>query len=219
MERLGPLVRPEVRRGGALLVIGSLQFIVAMVIAQLAYPHYSDLSNYISDLGAHTATASSPLAWLFNGSICLLGVLGIVGTYLIRTAFPNRTTARAGLGCLMVAEVTAFLVGVFPEQTPHNVHAIVSSVTFVFAGLALLILGFAMFRDTRWDGYRGYTFLSGVVTFAAIALFQANVGGAGYQGLLERIVVAPILLWAILAGLHLGQMPTFAPAKVTARSD
>src|SRR5579871_5372323 len=192
MERLGPLVRPEVRRGGALLVVGSLQFIVAMVVVQLAYPHYSDLSNYISDLGAHTSTASSPLAWLFNGSICVLGILGIVGTYLMRTAFPNRTTSRIGLGLLMVAEVFAFLVGVFPEQTPGNVHTDVSSVTFVASGLALLVLGFAMFRDTRWDGYRGYTFFSGVVT--------------------------PILLWAIVAGLHLAQMPTFAPAKVSAPS-
>jgi hypothetical membrane protein len=215
MERLGPLVRPEVRYGGALLILGTAQFIVAMVIVQLNYPGYSDFSNYISDLGATTATASSPLAWLFNGSICLLGILGVIGTYLIRSAFPNRTTARAGLGCLVIAEVSAFLVGVFPEQTPHNIHTIVSSVTFVFAGLALLILGFAMFRDTRWDGYRGYTFFSGIVTFVAIALFQANVGGAGYQGLLERVIVAPILLWAILAGLHLVQMPTFAPAKVS----
>lgn len=219
MERLGPLVRPEVRQGGALLALGSVQFIAAMIVAQLAYPHYSDFSNYISDLGAHTSTASSPLAWLFNGSICLLGILGVVGTYLIRTAFPNRTTARVGLAFLMVAEVFAFLVGVFPEQTPHNIHTDVSSVTFVAAGLALLVLGFAMFRDTRWDGYRGYTFFSGVVTFVAIVLFQANVGGAGYQGFLERIIVAPILLWAILAGVHLAQMPTFAPAKVTPSSD
>jgi hypothetical membrane protein len=214
MERLGPLVRPEVRRGGALLAIGSIQFIAAMIIAQLAYPHYSDLSNYISDLGAHTATASSPLAWLFNGSICLLGILGVAGTILIRSAFPNRSTARVGLGLLVIAEAAAFLVGVFPEQTPHNLHSDVSSVTFVATGLALLVLGFAMFRDTRWDGYRAYTFFSGVITFVAIAMFSTNVGGAGYQGLWERVIVAPILLWAILAGYHLVQMPTFAPAKV-----
>jgi hypothetical membrane protein len=219
MERLGPLVRPEVRRGGALLIAGSLQFIVAMVAVQLAYPGYSDLSNYISDLGAHTATVNSPLAWVFNGSICLLGILGVAGTYLIRSAFPRKTTARAGLGCLIIAEVSAFLVGVFPEQSAHDLHGIVSSVTFLFAGLALLILGFAMFRDTRWDGYRGYTFFSGIVTFVAIVLFQENVGGAGVQGLLERIIVAPILLWGILAGWHLAQMPTFAPAKVTTSSD
>ena len=218
MERLGPLVRPEVR-GGSLLVIGSLQFIVVMVVAQLAYPHYSDLSNYISDLGAHTFTASSPLAWLFNGSLWILGILGIAGTYLIRTAFPNRTTARVGLGLLMIADLFALLVGVFPEQTPNNIHSDVSSVAFLAAGLALLVLGFAMFRDTRWDGYRGYTFLSGIVMFVAIVLSRANIGGAGYQGLLERVIVAPILLWGILAGLHLAQMPTFAPAKVAGASD
>jgi hypothetical membrane protein len=219
MERLGPLVRPEVRWGGGLLVFGSLQFIVAMIIAQLAYPNYSDLRNYISDLGAHTATAQSPLAWLFNGSICLLGIVGVIGTWEIRSAFPNRTSARVGLACLVVAEVAAFLVGVFPEQTLHNIHTIVSSITFIFAGLALVVLALAMFRDTRWDGFRGYTFFSGIVTFVAIVLFQEGVGGAAYQGLLERIIVAPILLWAIVAGLHLAQMPTFAPAKIRPASD
>jgi hypothetical membrane protein len=214
VPRLGPLVRREVRLGGALLIVGSLQFLVAMLVVQLDWPghSYSDVANYVSDLGG----PQSPLPGVFNHSIQLLGVLGVVGTLLIRSAFPPKTGTRVGLFFLLVAEVFAFLVGTFPEGTGSigstSIHTLVSSVTFVASALALLALGFAMLRDTRWDGYRAYTFFSGVVTWVGIALFAANVGGSGVQGALERVIIAPILLWAILAGLHLARMRTFAPS-------
>ena len=38
--------------GRLLLVIGSLQFIIAMLVAEQLYPGYNPLHNYISDLGA-----------------------------------------------------------------------------------------------------------------------------------------------------------------------
>ena len=213
VPRLGPLVRRGVRYGGALLVIASLQFLAAMAIVQLDWPGhgYSDVSNYISDLGG----PQSPLPGVFNHSIQLLGVLGAAGTVLMRSAFPPKRAAKAGLFLLVVAEVAAFLVGTFPEGSvagTTDLHGLWSSITFLASALALLALGMAMLRDTRWDGYRAYTFLSGVVTVVAIVLFVENVGGAGVQGALERVVVAPILLWAILAGLHLVRMRTFAPS-------
>lgn len=212
MTRLGPLVTGSAKTGGALLALGSAQFVVAMVLVQWRYPGYTDLGNYISDLGG----PSSPWAVVFNGSLVALGLIGILGTLLIRGAFPSKRLPRLGLGFLLLAEFAAILIGIFHETNDGDwqdrVHTIVSAVTFLSSGFALLFLGVGTFRDTRWDGYRGYTFLSGIFTLASIALFEVNPGN-GLVGLWERLVVAPILLWAILAGQHLIRLPSFAPTR------
>jgi hypothetical membrane protein len=211
----GPLVRRSARWGGAMLLVGSVQFVAAMAVVQLKYPGYSDTGNYVSDLGS----SMSPWAWLFNDSIRLLGLLGILGTLLIRTAFASKTTTHVGLGALVVAELGAIAVGTFPEGSSWpfaGVHSAVSLITFVGSAVGLLFLALAMSRDTRWQGLRAYTFLSGVLTLVAIALFaDGTYLGIGPGGM-ERIVIAPILLWAVVAGVHLARLPVYDPATVSA---
>ncbi|MCI4327877.1 MAG: DUF998 domain-containing protein [Thermoplasmata archaeon] len=214
MTTFGPLVRRSARLGGILLAAGSVQFVLAMVVVQLKYPGYSDTGNYISDLGS----SMSPSAWLFNDSIRLLGLLGIVGTILIRTAFARKTTTHIGLAALLVAELGAIGVGTFPENSTwpfSGIHSVVSLVTFLGAGLALVFLALAMSRDTRWAGLRFYSFLSGVITLVAIPLFvSGRYLGIGPGGM-ERVVVAPILLWAVVVGVHLARLPVYDPASAT----
>jgi hypothetical membrane protein len=214
MARFGPLVPRTARLGGALLAIGSLQFVAAMVVVQWKYPGYSDLGNLISDLGG----PGSAWSWLFNDSVRILAVFGFLGTVLARTAFPAKKLARAGIVLLLIATVFAFLVGTFPETNlgdrQDTIHSAVVGITFITSGLALSALGIGTFRDTRWDGYRTYTFVSGLVTLIAIALLKTDPGGTGFLGLWERLVVAPVLLWAILAGTHLVRLPAFAPSTV-----
>ncbi len=211
MTTFGPLVRRSARLGGLLLAAGSVQFVAAMIVVQLYYPGYSDTGNYISDLGS----SMSPWAWLFNDSIRLLGLLGILGTVLVRTAFASKTTTHVGLGALLVAELGAIAVGTFPEGSSwpfSGIHSVVSLVTFLGSAVALLFLALAMSRDTRWQGLRAYTFLSGVVTLVAIGLFASGHSFALGPGGMERLVVAPILLWAVLAGVHLARLSVYEPA-------
>jgi hypothetical membrane protein len=207
------MVPRTARFGGLLFLLGSLQFVAAMVVVQALYPGYTDFGNYVSDLGS----SHSPWAWLFNGSIRLLGVLGFLGTLLIRTAIPSRTSGRVGLGFLLIASVGAFLVGTFPEGSTElggNIHSVVSAVTFIGSGVGLLALGPAMLRDTRWEGFRGYTFLSGIVTLVALALFLASVYPGIGPGGMERLIIAPILLWAMVAGVHLLKLQPYSGVRL-----
>jgi hypothetical membrane protein len=206
----GPLVRRSARLGGALLMVGSVQFVAAMIAVQLKYPGYSDTGNYVSDLGS----SMSPWATVFNVSIRVLGLLGIVGTLLIRSAFGSKTTTHVGIGALLVAELGAIAVGLFPENSTwpfSGVHSVVSLVTFVGSGVALVFLALAMSRDTRWQGLRFYTFLSGVVTLTALVLFASGTYLGIGPGGMERVLIAPILLWAIVVGVHLGRLRVYAP--------
>ncbi len=216
MTRPGALVHRSAHAGGLLLLVGSAQFVVAMIVVQIAYPRYSDLANFVSDLGnSHL----SPWAALFNGSIETLGVLGFLGALLIGSAFVPGTASRIGRGALAVTTLFALLVGVFPENSPElggRIHGLVSDGTFLAAGAALLFLGSAMLGDPRWEVYAFYTLASGIATFLAIALFELN-SNPMVNGLIERIVIAPILLWAILAGAHIARLPGYARSPLRPR--
>jgi len=226
-ERLGPLVHRSVHHGAILLLVGAIEFIVGMAVTQIGYgSSYSLTQNYISDLGAtkcgvfHGATslvghyACSPWHVVFNASIVILGILLVLAAILIRTAFPARRSRTIGLALLVLAGFGAMGVGFSPEDVDIVVHSASAFLSFAGGGIALIVLGFAMLRDTRWDGYRAYTMLSGLVALVALVLFVAKSYGPLGVGGMERLIVAPILLWAIVVGIHLVRIPTFAPREI-----
>jgi hypothetical membrane protein len=222
-ERYGPLVHRSVRHGAYLYIGGVLIFVAAMIITQIGYTgtSYSLSANYISDLGAaHCGVyhsdifVCSPWHDVFNVGIILMGLMLIFGTILMRTAYPARGSRTLGLALLVIAGFGAIGVGLSPEDVNLTVHSLSAATAFILGNLALIVLAFAMFRDTRWDGYRAYTLFSGLVGLIAFVLFYTKVYGPLGVGGMERLIVAPLLLWAVLVGIHLARIPTFAPAGV-----
>jgi hypothetical membrane protein len=207
--RLGPLVHRTVHHGAALWVAATVQFVAAMIAVQLRWGRsYSLSGNYISDLGN---TALSPWHDVFNASVIVFGLLVVLGAIMVKSAFPSRRSATIGLTFVALAGIGAIGVGASPENvSPTVAHSIFSLIAFVFAGLALIVLGVAMFRDTRWDGYRAYTMFSGLVVLVALSLFVADIYPGLGPGGMERLIVAPALLWAVVAGVHLLRVPTYA---------
>jgi hypothetical membrane protein len=215
--RYGPLVHRSVRHGAIVWIVAVLQFVAAMIVTQLKFANYSLTKNLISDLGANTCGTfsgryvCSPWYYVFDASVVILGILVIVGVILIRTAFPARGTRTVGLGLLAIAQIGAIGVGLSPETYNPTIHAFSAALAFVGANLALLVLGIAMFRDTRWDGYRAYTMLSGLVGLIAFGLFATGADGPLGAGGMERLIIAPLLLWTLVVGIHLVRIPTYAP--------
>jgi hypothetical membrane protein len=233
-ERMGPLVHRAVRHGAILLILGAVAFLIGNIVAQLLwnssapYGSYSLLHNYISDLGAvncgpwpsssTTHFVCSPGHDIFNASVIVMGLLLIGAVILLRTAFPPRRSSMIGLGFLALAGIGAIGVGLSPEDVNITVHSASALVAFLFGNLALCVLGFAMFRDTRWDGYRAYTLFSGIVGLVALGLFVAGAWGPLGLGGMERLIVAPLVLWAFVAGIHLVRIPTYAPSGLRTSS-
>jgi len=223
-RRLGPLVPRAVRPGAYLLILGSIEFILAMAITQLGWTvPYSLLTNYISDLGAvhcgfwpagSAHYVCSPWHLVFNIGIILLGVLLFFGVLLIQNAFRPGLMRTLGLTFLILSAIGAIGVGLSPEDVNLTIHSISALVAFVFGNLGMIVLGFAMFRDTRWDGFRGYSILSGLVGFVGLLLYLTKTYGPLGLGGSERLIVAPVLLWAIVVGLHLARIPTYAPGRI-----
>jgi hypothetical membrane protein len=203
--------------GAVFMIAGVLEFLVGMAWAQYLYPasDYSLTQNLISDLGCCGGSAH---ALVFNLSVRILGIAAIGAAILIRSAFPSKASARIGIISLALAGLFACLVGLFPEDAPYlsgNIHATVTVFAFFFSGLALVFLALGMVRDTRWHGFRAYTFFSGIFTWVAMGLFQEGIYLGIGPGGMERAVVAPILLWGVLAGVHLLRLPRYVPQSVS----
>ena len=212
--------------GGLLIAVGAVQFVVANAWVQTRYAGYSLLTNYISDLGN---TSTSPLHIVFNISIILLGVLAFVGILLAWGGFPRGgsrvvglfllliasvAAILVGLFLLLIASVAAILVGLFPENVNGTVHDTASLLVFLPAGLALVIVSNGMKPGTMWFGYRAFTLILGLVVLFSLAYYAPTqtFSTTWDPGLIERLIVYPILLWAVVVGIHLARMPRFSPS-------
>ncbi|MFY9717404.1 MAG: DUF998 domain-containing protein [Thermoplasmata archaeon] len=222
--RLGPLVHRSVHHAAIVWLIAAVQFVVVMGVVELRWTTpYSLSKNVISDLGntgcgawpnATSPYVCSPWHVVFNASIIVLGLLAILGVLLIRSAFPDRSSRSIGLGLLVLTGIGAIGVGLSPENVNLQVHSISALLSFAAGNLALIVLGFAMFRDTRWDGYRSYTLFSGLIGVIALLLFVAKIYAGLGMGGMERLIVAPLLLWLVIVSIHLLRVAAYAPRIV-----
>ncbi|MGA8303483.1 MAG: DUF998 domain-containing protein [Thermoplasmata archaeon] len=192
--------------GAGLIALAVVQFTVAMIVVQLRYPGYSDLANYISDLGN---TATSPWYGVFNVSIILLGVLAFAGILLAWNGFPSGVARAVGLSLLLVASVGAILVGYFPENVNPTVHRLASLTVFGPGGVALILVASGLRPGTTWHWLRWISVVLGLVTLVSLAYYVPTqaVNSTWDPGLVERFIVAPILIWGVLAAVNLNRLP------------
>jgi len=183
---------------GLLVFVGGVQCVLGIIIAEALYPGYSTSENWISDLGI------GPSALIFNSSVFLLGVLGIIGTYFIHRVFNSRLFSIL----LAIANMSAIGVGLFTEDF-GIVHTIFAVILFLFIGLTA-ILSYKLQKPPL--SY--LSVLLGALALLAIVL----VGSETYLGLgkggMERMIAYPALLWVIGFGAYLiGSSDTSEVAK------
>lgn len=166
---------------GLLLFIGVAQFLLFMDIATYLYPEYSVAENYISGLGV------GPSAFLFNSSIIMLGIFGVVGTYLLYKSGVDRVF----IFILLMASVGAAGVGVLPENM-GILHIIPSFITFLFSGLGAIY----SFRVDA-SKLRYIWPVMGLISLAALILFASKSYLGLGKGGMERMIVYPVFVWLL----------------------
>jgi len=195
------------KTSGVLLFVGSAQFIIGLTVAEALYPAYSVSQNYISDLGATcraTCQVVQPTATIFNSSVFLLGVFGILCAVCIWQGFRGRILSVF----IGLTSFGAMGVGLFPE-TAGLIHHIVSLITFLFAGLSAI----ASFRMQRTP-LNYFSVLLGAMTLVSLTLYISNVFLGLGQGGMERMIVYPALIWAAGFGASLFASSSGSSAKV-----
>jgi len=172
---------------GALLFVGSAQFLLGLIIAEILFPGYNVSKNFISDLGV------GPTSLIFNSSVFLLGAFVVAAAYFIHRGFGSRLLSvlftLTGLG--------AMGVGLFPETT-GIIHVISALITFGFGGLSAI-----MSYKLQKPPLSYFSVLLGALSLVAIALFGSGTFLGLGNGGMERMVAYPILIWAVGFGGYL----------------
>ena len=182
-------------------------FLVQIVVASAWHPAYNWATNLISDLG-NTACGTyanrfvcSPQHGLMNASFILLGLTMATGALLIYQEFQETKLSLVGFTLMGLAGVGSMLVGAFPENTVASAHFGGAILALVVGNLSIVLLSFGL-RKVQ-SAFKIYSFISGIVSLAAVVLFELGVDFGLGQGTIERIVSYPQTLWLIIFGLYM----------------
>lgn len=193
---------------GPIIWLLSAQYFAAQIIVASSWPRgYSWANNLISDLG-NTACEQygdkfvcSPYHVLMNGSFILLGLIMALGSLLIYQEFKKSRGTLLGFGLMALAGLGTILVGAFPENTIGALHGIGATLGLVVGNISLVVLAFTLKRVHK--SLRIYTFITGIFTLSAFALFYFAINFGLGQGTIERLVSYPQTLWLILFGIYM----------------
>lgn len=131
----GSIFRPEkdyYKIAGIILIVGCIQFLLAVNFAQTQFPGYSSTKNTLSTLGGSVPIVE-PSAIIFNIGVILFGILSLTATYLILKSGGCRLFSS----CLIISSIGAIGVGLFPQYT-GNIHALFALMAFFFGSLATI---------------------------------------------------------------------------------
>lgn len=193
---------------GPLIWILSVQYFAVQFYVASRWPvPFKYDEHLISDLG-NTACGvysdrlvCSPDYALMNWSFIMLGITMALGALFIYQGFRKTRATFIGFILMALAGFGTFLVGMFPENTIGWAHALGAALALGVGNLSLLFLAFGL-RQVR-QGFRLYTFSSGMLSLIVLGLFVFNINFGLGQGTMERIVSYPQTAWLILLGLHM----------------
>jgi len=180
-------------------VVAPILFTAVVAVLSLLRPGYSQVSDFVSDLGV------GPNAVVQNASFVVFGLLvvGLAAALLTSVPAPRRTAFVAGVGLTVVFGLGVLLAGVFPEDyAGGGAHTDVSSIAFLASILAALLVGWGVRRaGTAWSRFGAYSVVSGLVAFALLIVFGIATGGP-YQGAAQRAFIAVPWIWVGATGLQ-----------------
>ncbi len=199
----GSIFRPKkdyYKIAGIILIIGAIQFLLAVNLAETQFPGYNTAKNVLSDLGG-SIPLHEPSAIIFNLSVIILGILSLAAVYLILKSGGCRLFSS----CLAVSAVCAIGVGLFPEYT-GSAHVLFAVLTFLFGSLATIFsyrLGLNI-PMAIVSMILGFISLLTILSFLILGTGASNpliaylgVGGA------ERFIAYPNLFYLIALGGYL----------------
>ena len=131
----GSIFRPETnyyKSAGIILMVACLQFFLVVNLVETQFPDYSAAANTLTDIGG-TMPLVEPSFTIFNISVFLLGVLGLITVYLVLKSGGCRLFSS----CLALFSLGAMGVALVPASM-GSWHVFSTSLMMLFGTLAVL---------------------------------------------------------------------------------
>jgi hypothetical membrane protein len=227
-----PLLPDAARRRTWLLawavILAQVVFVGGWVLAGALEPRYSQVRQYISELGRRGA--ANP--WIFTIFVGIWGLGFVVLAVALLPALRTRPWPLAMPLFFVLAGVCAILVGRLQMDCSPTVSAVCRSreaadalswhhyahewVSFAIK-VSLLLTGFA-FARSAWPSRLARLVLSGalVLLVAGIVTFVLHDSFGGYQGLEERLWALVAQVWVLLCATVLILEATLEPVALQA---
>ena len=191
------------RTGAIAGILAPSVFTALIVLESILRPGYSQISNYISDLGV------GPYSIIQNTNFIVFGLLiTIFGLGFGRIlAMQTGRKVQAVVWLLVIGGLGCVLAGVFLIFLNYFGHLVATFISFI----AIIAVQFFVWRSLKdsseWRQYRIYSLMSSLVSLALLFLFIYSITAFPYlsnttiHGLTERLLVAVPLIWIEVSGL------------------
>lgn len=182
-------------------IIAPILFTLLVIVASFLRPDYSQLHNFISDLGV------GPYAIIQNANFVIFGILSIGLALGLRGGLPTPRgkAMKAGIWLVIIFGFCIVGAGIFPEnylsQVPHNLISALAFITIIAAQL-FIWRGLKNADDLVWSKYRTYSLISGLSSIILLIVLRVAIGG-DYQGAVQRAFLSVPWIWIELTGLKL----------------
>jgi len=154
----------------------------------------------LSDLGVHAESAL-----LFNSGLIIGGILNIIFALAVIRSYGNQTVGRSGAFFLLLSGIFLTSIGVFPENSPNNIHYIVSVAFFSALSLSLLIQSVALLQTSTKRQFGIFTL---IMTLIATITWIIWMPLKPYEGVAIPETVSGLAgtAWSITMGTKLLRM-------------
>jgi len=186
--------------GPLLWLVSTQYFFIQAAVASRA-PHYSILSDSISDLGRTNCVGSfcSPLHATMDASFIVLGLTTILGSLILWLKFKTNIFSAVGFLGMAIAGAGVVMVGLFPLNVHDTLHVIGTNVAFISSNIATLIL-IATLKLSSSLKRLGLVLC--LISISALIMLNTHSRFWIYQGITERAVADTQIVWLVSFGLY-----------------
>jgi hypothetical membrane protein len=192
-------------------IVGPVLYTVTWLVLGFLEPTYSHTRDPISNLSA----IGAPFALVMTSIIVVFALLIVVFAYGLHRGLPPgfwagpAVLAIAGVGYAGIALAPLNLADPGDPNVPHTISA---SVTVFALMLAPILLFPRLRRGPEWRNLGVYSIVTTVVALA-FAVLASLPAFAGWEGLMQRLVLEVVLVWMIVIAIRLYVRTTPGIAK------
>lgn len=183
-------------KAGFVFMCGAIIFLFGIMFGEFTFEDYSVSQNMISDLGANQDLPSA----VFNTSIIIFGVSALYAANIFRRLFKDHIFSLL----IFLAGMGAIIVGIFNVNTILIIHYSGALMAFILGVIAIIYSTRIIYKPPLsylWIILSMLSLLNIALLFASWPL-NNNCFGLGL-GAVERLIVYPIIIWAIATGSYL----------------
>jgi hypothetical protein len=195
-------------------MIGSAPFVAVFTIEGWLRPGYHWLSTFISELSI------GPRGWIQIVNFIVLGTLFLVFARGVAAEFREGKASKAGPILLAIIGFSFLVSGPFVTDvagTPRDqmttqglIHGIFGALVFSLSPISCFVFWRRFREDQNWQHLQAWTLTAGIITTIAVVLLSVatktpitpNVF-TPWNGLIQRMVIVPYLIWIFTFALTL----------------